>query len=610
MFKRMQPRFTLIFVLTAAVPLLLLGVFVGLFSVNNLRQQSENRLLDTSETVAQRIESFITVRTDELQLLIDVTVFSQERTSALLQNLLLQTDVYEEIRLVDAEGIVQQSFSRSRLVDESANVNLADSPAFQAIRDGADVYYSDIRFDTDIREPLMTVGIPVINVRSGQLDAVIIADFTFRPIWQFLTDLELEGDVNVFVTNPQTDKIIAHPDPSVVLRDTVFPTSEGFGRGQGLSADDVLFANQTIQLAQNTLTVVAEQPVSSALAVVQQLTTATAFLVVLSIVTTALVVALVVRQIVKPIAVLSDTAVQIRNGNLSLRAKTSSQDEIGVLATSFNSMTEQLENSINTLEERVKERTVDLVAARDEAERANEAKSAFLASTSHELRTPLNAILNYSQFIARGKWGDVNENQLDALNTITNSGRYLLNLINDLLDMSKIASGSLEIYKSDVDLNAEVEEVVTIAKGLVKSDDVKLITEIDPNLPAFEGDGIRIRQIMINIVSNACKFTEAGHIRIVARHDSDRFHFSVEDTGAGIDPEDHDAVFAAFQQTESGILEGKGTGLGMPISKSLAEAHGGDLWFESAYGEGSIFHLELPLMTKSEEDIKHSLAVS
>ena len=307
-----------------------------------------------------------------------------------------------------------------------------------------------------------------------------------------------------------------------------------------------------------------------------------------------------VGRVVRPIEQLSKTAALIQEGNLRLRASETRSDEIGELAASFNSMTDQLANSIDTLEERVQERTADLVAAKDEAQRANNAKTSFLANTSHELRTPLNAVINYTKLIASGHWGNVTPEQDEALTTISKSGRYLLNLINDLLDMSKMVSGSLEIYKSSVDLNVEVTEVIKIANGLIETDDVKLITDIDPDLPELYSDGVRIRQIMINMVSNACKFTKEGHVRLVATTNDDGFQFKVEDTGTGIKPGDYEAVFAEFQQTESGLMQGKGTGLGMSLSKSLAEAHDGDLWFESTYGEGTTFYLDLPLTTKSE----------
>ncbi|MEL6319594.1 MAG: ATP-binding protein [Cyanobacteria bacterium J06626_14] len=305
------------------------------------------------------------------------------------------------------------------------------------------------------------------------------------------------------------------------------------------------------------------------------------------------------RRILRPLDALIEASREISGGKLDTMASVDSQDEFHALALTFNDMTSQLKNSINTLEERVQERTVDLVAARDEAQRANDAKTAFLASTSHELRTPLNAVINYARLISSGHWGAVTPEQSQALDTISKNGRYLLNLINDLLDMSKIVSGSLEIYRSDVDLNLEIEEVIKIGEGLDKNEDVEFITEVAPDLPSLYGDGVRIRQIMINMVSNAFKFTEVGHIRLVASTEDDRFVFKVEDTGMGIQPDDYDAVFASFQQTESGIRKGKGTGLGMSISKNLAEQHDGELWFESTYGKGTTFYLALPIHTES-----------
>ncbi len=235
-------------------------------------------------------------------------------------------------------------------------------------------------------------------------------------------------------------------------------------------------------------------------------------------------------------------------------------------------------------------------AAREQAEQADQVKSQFLASVSHELRTPLNAIINFTMFVTREKMGPVTEKQMDVLNKVVGNGRHLLNLINDVLDMSKIESGSLELYvEDDISLNEELETVVSTAQSLLEDSSVELITDIQPDLPRLTGDRQRILQIMLNLVSNACKFTEAGRVTIAAHHENDEIILSVADTGPGIALEDQAAVFESFKQTETGLRHGKGTGLGMPISRSLAEAHGGRLWLASTPGEGATFYVALPV---------------
>jgi signal transduction histidine kinase len=240
----------------------------------------------------------------------------------------------------------------------------------------------------------------------------------------------------------------------------------------------------------------------------------------------------------------------------------------------------------------------DVRIAREQAERANTVKSAFLASMSHELRTPLNAVLNFSQFLSSGMLGSVNDEQIDMLNKITFSGKHLLNLINDVLDISKIEAGSLRLFVEDnIDLMQEVEVIAATGRALLADKPVEISTEIDPDIPVMTADRRRIRQILLNLVSNACKFTEQGKIVITLQRRADEAHLSIADTGPGIAREDYEAVFEAFRQTNTGIRLGSGTGLGLAISKRLAEIHGGRLWVESEPGSGSTFYVVLPVQT-------------
>jgi signal transduction histidine kinase len=260
-----------------------------------------------------------------------------------------------------------------------------------------------------------------------------------------------------------------------------------------------------------------------------------------------------------------------------------------------------LEQINQLLEERVRERTSELELAKNEAERANRSKSAFLASMSHELRTPLNAVINFSKFVANGVMGPVNEKQATALQKVIFSGKHLLNLINDVLDMSKIESGSLTLFLEEgVDLEAIFQNAAaTTGALLAEKPQVKFQMAIPADLPTLYADRQRVLQVLLNLLSNAAKFTEQGSIRLSAQAIGEGVQIAIEDSGPGIPPEDQEKIFLPFQQSTTGLAHGGGTGLGLPISKWLVEAHGGRLWLESQPGQGAKFSFFLPIRALS-----------
>jgi signal transduction histidine kinase len=264
---------------------------------------------------------------------------------------------------------------------------------------------------------------------------------------------------------------------------------------------------------------------------------------------------------------------------------------------------------VATLEQRVADRTRELEIAKNEAEearaaaeKANEVKSRFLANMSHELRTPLNAILNFTAFVADGVMGSVNDEQVDVLNQAIGSGKHLLSLINDVLDITKIEAGMMDLFVQDVDMNATLAASISVAKGLVKDKSLDLITEVEDNLPVTWGDRRRVRQVVLNLISNAIKFTHKGHVAIRAHRKDVGVEIVVEDTGIGIAPEDQHLVFESFRQVNKHDIEIAGTGLGLPISKHFVELHGGRMWFTSVLGKGSTFYVFLPVLTETEAE--------
>jgi signal transduction histidine kinase/CheY-like chemotaxis protein/HAMP domain-containing protein len=223
-------------------------------------------------------------------------------------------------------------------------------------------------------------------------------------------------------------------------------------------------------------------------------------------------------------------------------------------------------------------------------------KSQFLANMSHELRTPLNSIIGFSRVVLKGIDGPITERQREDLEAIYNSGQHLLGLINDILDVSKIEAGKMELDFEAVDLAEIVNGVMSTAVALVKDKSVRLERSIPDDLPAITADERRVRQILLNLVSNAAKFTREGSICIVAEADADEVCLSVADTGPGIPDEEMEGIFEPFTQVDASTTrEHGGTGLGLTISHSFVQLHGGRMWVESEVGEGATFYFTLPI---------------
>jgi signal transduction histidine kinase len=234
-------------------------------------------------------------------------------------------------------------------------------------------------------------------------------------------------------------------------------------------------------------------------------------------------------------------------------------------------------------------------------EAASRHKSEFLANMSHELRTPLNAVLGYAELIHDGIYGEVPAKIEDVLERIQHNGRHLLGLINDVLDLSKIEAGQLTLQPVDYSIREVALGVVGATEALAAEKKLKLEVDVPPDLPNGRGDERRITQVLMNLVGNAIKFTEAGGVAIQARVEDQHLVVAVADTGPGIAPEDQKRIFEEFQQVDTSSTRKKGgTGLGLAIARRIVELHGGRIWVEAAPGQGSTFHFTLPLAPQAQ----------
>jgi len=230
-------------------------------------------------------------------------------------------------------------------------------------------------------------------------------------------------------------------------------------------------------------------------------------------------------------------------------------------------------------------------------EAANRHKSEFLANVSHELRTPLNAIIGFSEVLQERLFGELNEKQAEYTDDILSSGRHLLSLINDILDLSKIEAGRMELEVTTFDLSSAIENALLLVRERASRHGIKLDRAIDERLGDFTGDERKVKQVLVNLLSNAVKFTpEGGRIKVEARLGDNAAMVSVADTGIGIAKEDQEVIFEEFRQVGSNYAQKReGTGLGLSLTRKFVEMHGGKIWVESELGKGATFTFTLPI---------------
>jgi signal transduction histidine kinase len=245
--------------------------------------------------------------------------------------------------------------------------------------------------------------------------------------------------------------------------------------------------------------------------------------------------------------------------------------------------------------EEVQARTRELAKTVEDLEIASQHKNQFVANMSHELRTPLAAILGYAELIQEGFYGALPEKSMDALTRIRSNGKHLLGLINTVLDIAKIESGQFTLNITEYAIESVVETVRAATESLAQNKKLTLTTSVDKSLPIGLGDEQRLTQVLLNLVGNAIKFTDAGEVSIAAGTRNGHFAVSVTDTGPGIPLDQQDRIFEQFHQVDSSNTKAKGgTGLGLAIAKQIVEMHGGRIWVVSTPGKGSTFQMELP----------------
>ncbi len=512
------------------------------------------------------------------------------------------------VSYLDASGRECLRVSQADLTARQCGRDLSSTPQFVDARaDGT--YVGPVYFFRG-SQPRIVVSV----AESGAGRGVVTAEVDLRFVDDVISQTRV-GEAGYGYAIDSRGLLVAHPETNLVLKRTSFaslpqvraalegadPEPSSVTVGRDPAGREVLSAFQTIDPL--GWRVFVEEPLSEAFAPLDSTIRRTALLLVLFLALAIGTSVVLARRMVRPIVAMQAAAARIGAGALDQRIEVGRGDELGSLADEFNRMAAQLQESYAGLEQKVDERTADLAAALaelDEKSRQLEAasrhKSEFLANMSHELRTPLNAIIGFSQVLREGMVGGVNEKQAEYLDDILSSGNHLLSLINDVLDLSKVEAGQVELELAPFSLQEALERGVVMMRERATRDGVTLTLAPASQVELVPGDERRVRQVIFNLLSNAVKFTPpGGSVDVSATQVNGEVRVSVADTGPGIAPEDRERIFEEFQQTAAGLEQREGTGLGLALSKRLVELHGGRIWVESEPGSGSTFTFTLPV---------------
>lgn len=318
------------------------------------------------------------------------------------------------------------------------------------------------------------------------------------------------------------------------------------------------------------------------------------------------------RLIIKPLTAMYTTIIKMKANDYGIKLPVYGDNEFGILAQAFNRRAEKLDEYYEKIQERKEQLEAaneNLKQARQEAIKANKSKSQFLANMSHELRTPLNAIIGYSEILIDEAPELEGPDFVPELLKILSSGKHLLEIINDILDISKIEAGKMELHIEDFKIQPLINEISHLVVPLVEKNSNVFKARIENRVKNMNSDSTKIRQNLLNLISNATKFTERGRVNLEVKKEGDYILFQVKDTGIGMTPDQLSKIFKSFTQADSSTTKKYGgTGLGLTITKEFCRMLGGEIWVESEIGRGTSFFMKLPVQAPVTSTGKSSAA--
>lgn len=580
----------LIFLVTLAgvLPILIVSILIGLRNFSTVEAQAFQILKERTERICSEMENLFRLRENDLislNRLYNLGALNAVKQRALL-NSILQQKHFQSLILLDAKGKRIIQVSRTRAQSDGIPGEYTLDAIFQKTAGSSEPQFGQIFFDNDIREPLLSMAIPIIQVRSQKLEAVLIGMVRLKEVWALLAGNDDAQSVSTFLAD-DCGRIIGHRNPTIVLRG-VHVAREQLDRCHIKHLNEDVIATETsISLGDQKLRVISVQPVKLYFAVAYESIRISMVVTFVLLLFMLLITYFTIIRISRPISALIHATQEIEKGSFGGQVRSSGLVELEDLSQSFNHMSVKLKALIEDLKEKK-------VTAR-EANLSNLAKGQFLANMSHEIRTPMNAIIGMSHLALQ----TANNRQKNGyLKKVNNSAGSLLRILNDILDYSKIEAGKLELESVNFSLEDIIDNLLTLVGFKSEEKGLELMFDMATDAPtALVGDPLRLSQVLINLSNNAIKFTDAGGevaVKVEVRNDypdETLFHFSVRDTGIGMTSKQKATLFEAFTQADSSTTRRfGGTGLGLSISKQLVELMDGHIWVESEVNRGSTFH--------------------
>lgn len=580
----------------AIIPLLLLGGIFSWLSYSGIKDEALKLQSEMAKEPADRLNFILTEASNNLSLADSMFFLNRQDLEAteeflviLMKCEIFEQILFEQILLVDSQGKKKAGQSRLGLSSDEPD-DYSEDPAFKAVQDmnTDEFYYSQVDFDETAGEPLMTIAKPLIDKRTGLIDGAIIAKIRLKVMWNLIADVKVLPGQSLYVVD-DSDNLVAHENQSLVLRGTTFHVPDDDGVHWGLTGAKTLMAVQTVTYGDQAFHFVAEQKTSDAFALAEKLIVITVILMMIALAAAGSLGLLVVRQIVQPVQSMARTAKNISSGDLSQRVKVRGENELGVLALAFNSMTTQLQTLFDGLEQKVAERTRQLEEAQLELLQQERlaALGKVIATIAHEIRNPLGTV-NTSIFSIQIAMEKKDMERIHrAIALAERNIKRCDNIITELLDYTR----KLEVRLSMVNLDDWVGEILDeqgLPQGVTCRRNFACGLEVSI-------DREHMRRAVINTLANAVhalneKGSPARELVIETGRSDQRAEIRVIDNGAGIPEEIRDRIFEPLFSTKS-----FGVGLGLSVIKDIMEAHNGGVDIQSEPGKGTQVVLWVPL---------------